>query len=79
MTSLRGTKIQQNSAKTANLLLQAKQAAQNVHRRITKPIVGKIVSSPRSQLPVDTVLANRKLPVVSQGLCLKVLFGLIIS
>jgi len=49
------------------LLLQTKQASQNVQHRITKPIVGKFVSSPRTQLPTDTVLANRKLPGVSQG------------
>lgn len=49
------------------MLLQAKQTGQNVQRRITKPIVGKIVSSQRTQLPVDTVLTNRNLPVVSQG------------
>lgn len=67
LTSLRGTKIQQNPTKPTNLLLQAKQAGQNVQRRITKPIVGKLVSNPRAQLPVDSVLTNRKLSSVPQG------------
>lgn len=58
--------------------MQAKQTAQNVQRRITKPIVGKLVSNPRSPLPVDTVLANRKLPSVPQGLCLMISYKLII-
>lgn len=67
LTSIRGTKIQQNPSNSTNLLLQAKQAGQNVQRRMTKPIVGKLVSNQRTQLPVDTVLANRKLPGVHQG------------
>ncbi|CAH1738658.1 unnamed protein product [Aphis gossypii] len=61
LTSLRGTKIQQTPSKTANLLVQANQATQNVQRKITKPLVGKFVSNQRPQLPVDSVLANRKL------------------
>lgn len=61
MTSLRGTKIQQTPAKTANLLVQARQATPNVQRKITKPLVGKFMSNQRAQLPVDSVLANRKL------------------
>uniref|UniRef100_A0A2H8TJP8 Nuclear factor related to kappa-B-binding protein n=1 Tax=Melanaphis sacchari TaxID=742174 RepID=A0A2H8TJP8_9HEMI len=61
LTSLRGTKTQQTPTKTANLLVQAKQATQNVQRKITKPLVGKFVSNQRAQLPVDSVLANRKL------------------
>jgi len=61
LTSLRGTKIQQTPSKTANLLVQANQATQNVQRKITKPLVGKFVSNQRAQLPVDSVLANRKL------------------
>lgn len=67
LTSLRGTKIQQSPAKSTNLLLQSKQTGQNLQRRLTKPIVGKLLSNPRTQLPVDTVLANRKLPTVPQG------------
>lgn len=70
LTSIRGTtNIQQSSTKTANLVLQTKQTGQNIQRRITKPIVGKIVSSQRTQLPVDTVLGTRKLPGVPQGKC----------
>ncbi|XP_060849456.1 uncharacterized protein LOC132928660 [Rhopalosiphum padi] len=61
LTSLRGTKIQQTPAKTANLLVQARQATPNVQRKITKPLVGKFMSNQRAQLPVDSVLANRKL------------------
>lgn len=61
MTSLRGTKIQQNPANTANLLVQA---TQNVQRKITQPLVGKFMSNQRAQLPVDSVLANRKLSAV---------------
>lgn len=61
MTSICGTKIQQNSSKTANLLVQAKQTTQNVQRKITKPLVGQFMSNQRAQLPVDSVLANRKL------------------
>jgi len=61
LTSIRGTKIQQNPAKTASLLVQAKQATQNVQRNITKPLVGQFMSNQRAQLPVDSVLANRKL------------------
>lgn len=68
LTSMRASKIQQSQAKSTNLLLQTKQANQSVQHRITKPIVGKLVSSPRTQLSTDTVLANRKLPGVSQGL-----------
>jgi hypothetical protein len=45
-------------------MLQTKQSGQSVQHRLTKPIVGKIVSSPRAQLPVDSVIGNRKLSSV---------------
>lgn len=70
MTSLRGTKIQQTPSKTTNLLVQANQATQNLQRKITNPLVGKFVSNQRPQLPVDSVLANRKLSGVP-GLIIK--------
>ncbi|XP_050419818.1 LOW QUALITY PROTEIN: uncharacterized protein LOC126832847 [Adelges cooleyi] len=74
LTSLHGTKVQQNTPKaTANMLLQAtKQTGQTVQRRIAKPFVGKFLSNPRAQLPVETVLANRKLTGVSQGTSLRI-------
>lgn len=71
MTSLCGAKIQQTPSKTANLLVQAKQAAQNIQRKITKPLVGKFMSNQRAQVPVDSVLANRKLSSVSPGKLIK--------
>lgn len=67
MTSLRGTQLQPNSQNSTNLLLQAKQTGQNIQRRITKPVVGKLMPNQRTQLPVDTIFTNRKLPGISHG------------
>lgn len=47
--------------------MQTKPSGQTVQRRIAKPLVGKLLSNPRGQLPVDSVLANRKLAGVAQG------------
>jgi len=49
------------------LIVQANQGTQNVQRKITKPLVGKFMSNQRAQLPVDSVLANRKLSGVPPG------------
>ncbi|XP_050542288.1 nuclear factor related to kappa-B-binding protein isoform X2 [Daktulosphaira vitifoliae] len=72
LSSLHGAKIQQSTTKTSNVLLQTKPSGQTLQRRIAKPLVGKLLSNPRGQLPVDSVLANRKLPGVAQGTPLRI-------
>lgn len=48
--------------------MHTKQAGQSgVQHRITKPIVGKLLANPRAQLPVESVIGNRKLSSVPQG------------